>query len=124
MRGKGVVTIVSMNNQRPDVTDEEIGMRAFQIRKGRAVERAMDRLREGLRGEWAQFTMNEVEAIGWVLGELWAYKARDEWEELHFSKLSSADVRSVLLFAREITGHSRNSVDVLNDVYDLIVSKS
>lgn len=119
-----MVTIVSMSNQRPDVTDEEIGMRAFQIRKGRAVERAMDRLREGLRKEWAQFTMNEVEAIGWVLGELWAYKARDEWEELHFSKLSVADVRNILVFAREITDHERNSVDVLNDLYDLIVAKS
>ncbi len=114
---------MDMSSQRPDVTDEEIGMRTFQIRKARAVERASDRLRQGLGSEWASFSMQEIEALGWVLGELWAYVARDEWEELHFSKMGIADVRRMLGFARELAKHERNAVDVLQDAFALIQSK-
>jgi hypothetical protein len=114
---------MGMGNQRPDVTDEEIGMRTFQIRKARAVERAMERMRQGLRSEWSLLSHAEIEALGWVLGELWAYAARNDWEDLHFSKLTSADVREILGFAREIANHDRNSVDVLQDVYKVVLSK-
>lgn len=114
---------MSMNNQRPDVTDEEIGMRTFQIRKAQAVERATERLRQGLGTEWAKFTGPEIEAIGYVLGELWAYIAHTEWDDLKFSTLSITDVRRILNFARELVGHKRNSVDVLQDVHALIVEK-
>ena len=113
---------MSMNNQRP-VTDEEIGMRTFQIRKARAVERAMERMRQGLKSEWSLLSLAEVEALGWVLGELWAYVARAEWEDLHFSKLTSADVREILGHAREIANHERNTVDILQDIYKVVLSK-
>jgi hypothetical protein len=115
---------MSMNNQRPDVTDEEIGMRTFQIRKARAVERAMERMRQGLKSEWSLFSLEEIEALGWVLGETWAYVARTEWEDLHFSKLDPMDVRVILGHAREVANHERNTVDVLNDVYKVVIAKS
>jgi len=115
---------MGMNDRRPDVTDEEIGMRTFQIRKARAVERAMDRMRQGLKSEWSLLSIAEIEALGWVLGELWAYVARTEWEDLHFSKLTTADLREILGFAREIANHDRNTVDVLMDVHKLVLSKS
>jgi hypothetical protein len=114
---------MSMGNQRPEVTDEEIGMRTFQIRKAQAVERATARLRQGLGPQWAKLTGPEIEALGYVLGELWAYIAHSEWEDLHFSTLSSGDVKRILGFARELVDHKRNSVDVLKDVYALIVEK-
>jgi hypothetical protein len=114
---------MNMNNQRPDVTDEEIGMRTFQIRKARAVERAMERLRQGLKDEWSYLSMAEIDALGWILGELWAYVARDEWEDLHFSKLNLTDVRAILGFAKEIANHQRNSVEVLTDTASLIEAK-
>lgn len=113
---------MGMNNQRP-VTDEEIGMRTFQIRKARAVERAMERMRQGLKSEWSLLSLAEVEALGWVLGELWAYVARAEWEDLHFSLLKTEDVRTILGYAREIANHERNSVDVLQDVYKVVIAK-
>ncbi|MDO8964698.1 MAG: hypothetical protein Q7W30_09440 [Coriobacteriia bacterium] len=114
---------MSMNNQRPDVTDEEIGMRTFQIKKARAVERALERMRNGLKTDWAKFSEPEIETLQWILGEVWAYVARAEWEELHFSLLTLTDARKILNFAREITKHSRNSVDVLQDVYAVVAAK-
>ncbi len=114
---------MNMNNQHPDVTDEEIGMRAFQIRKGRAVERAVERIRHGLGADWSRLSLAEIEALNWILGEMWAYCARADWEELHFSKLKMADIREILGRAREIAKHERDSVTVLEDAYKLVLSK-
>lgn len=113
-----------MGNQRPDVSDEEIGMRTFQMRKARAIERAMERLRKGLDLEWAKFSNAEIEALGYIFGELWAYVAHDEWDRLRFSTLDTTDVRRLLNLARELVNHRRNSVDILQDANTVIVGKS
>jgi hypothetical protein len=114
---------MSMSNQRPEVTDEEIGMRTFQIKRARAVERATDRMRQGLKGDWTKFSEPEVETLQWALGEVWAYVAHTEWDELRFGLLTITDVRKILNFGRELMQHSRNSVDVLNDVYDVVKAR-
>ena len=114
---------MSMNNEHPDVSDEEIGMRTFQMRKARAVEHAMERVRKGLSSEWAKFSNAEIESLGFVFGELWAYIAHAEWEELKFSTLTVTDVRRILNYSRELVNHTRNSVDVLQDVNTGIVAK-
>ncbi len=108
---------------RPDVNADALGMRTFQLRKARATERAMERLRQGMKADWALLSNAEIEALSWVFGELWAYVARAEWDELHFSKLKYADVRSILNYAREIANHTRDSVDVLNDTYKVVAAK-
>lgn len=114
---------MGMNGQRPDVSEEEIGMRTFQLHKASAVERATQRMRQGLGVEWTKFSNPEIEALGYVLGELWAYIAHSEWDDLHFSLLGVTDTRRILNFARELVTHKRNSVEVLQDVHALIVSK-
>lgn len=110
-------------NNRPDVTDEDIGMRTFQLKKTRAVERATERMRTGLKGEWANLTTQEIEELEWILGELWAYVARAEWMDLHFGKLTMHDVRTILKYGRELRKHSRNAVDVLTDVDAVVRAK-
>ena len=37
-----------MYDRHPDVTDEDIGIRAFKVKKAKAVERAIERIRHGL----------------------------------------------------------------------------
>ena len=111
---------MNMQGNRPDVTDEEIGMRTFQLRKARAIERAMERLREGMKDDYASLAHAEIEALSWIFGELWAYVARDEWQDLHFGNLSMHDVRTILKYGRELRKHSRNAVDILNDVADVV----
>lgn len=113
-----------MSVNRPDISDEDIGMRAFQLRKAKAVERAIERLRHTLRHEWASLTGAEIEELEWVLGELWAYVARNEWENLRFGLLTMADVHAILKLGRELRKHSRNAVEVLTDVDVLIRSRS
>jgi hypothetical protein len=111
-------------NGKSEVTGEELGMRAFHLRKARAVERAMERLRRGLGGGYATLTHTEMETVSWIFGELWAYVARVEWDDLHFSNLALDDIRTILGHAKEIADHDRNSVDVLQDVYDVVAAKA
>ena len=112
-----------MTTQRPDVTDEDIGMRTFQLRKAKAVERAVERMRQGLKQEWSGLTTHEIEEIEWMLGELWAYVARAEWDELRFGHLSMHDLRQILHHGRDLRKHTRNAVDILTDVADLVKAK-
>ena len=73
-----------MYDKHPDVTDEDLGIRAFQIKRGKAVERAIELIRHGLGKSWSELTAEEIEELEWVLGELWAYVARAHWEDMRF----------------------------------------
>jgi hypothetical protein len=109
-----------MSVNRPDVTDEDIGMRAFQIRKAKVVERAVERIRHAQKQDWPTLTSPEIEELEWVLGELWAYVARDDWDSLRFGMLSMVDIRTILKLGRELRKHSRNAVEVLTDVAQIV----
>ncbi len=112
-----------MSRQRPDITDEDIGMRAFQIKKARASERAIERLRHGLGDSWSQLSSHDIEELDWLFGELWAYIARDEWDDLHFGKLEMTDLWRILALGRELRKHARSSVDTLSEVGSIVAAK-
>ena len=113
-----------MNGNKPDVTDEDIGMRTFEIRKERAVERAVERMRRGLGDYWNRLTQTEIELLSWSLGELWAFEDRADWENLHFSKVSGRDVRSILSLAKELAARTRPTVDLLKDIEQVVYQRS
>lgn len=89
----------------PEVTDEEIGMRAFQLRKSRAVEHAMERIRQGLGPDWATLSIKDIETLNWALGQVWAHLARPQWAEIRFTSLSMEQARSMIGIAKRIMGH-------------------
>lgn len=113
-----------MNSKRPDVTDEELGIRTHKLRRAQAVQREIERVRHSLKREWASLTDREIEEFEWILGELWGYTARDEWEDLRFGHLQMHDVRKMLLFGRELRKHSRNAVDILADVKQVVADRA
>ncbi len=113
-----------MQNRRPDVTDEDLGIRTHKLRQAQAVQREIERVRHGLKRDWATLTDHEIEEFEWVLGELWAYTPREEWEDLAFGLLQMHDVRKMLLFGRELRKHSRNAVDVLADIKKVVVDRA
>lgn len=113
-----------MSRNRPDVTEETIGMRTFQLRKAKAVERATDRIRQGLQEDWGMFTQRDLADLDNLLGELWAYEKRDDWEALHFSKLTAEDIQVMLKYSRELQEEgSHNTVGTLMAVGELVRSR-
>ncbi|MBF4509607.1 MAG: hypothetical protein ISP10_03885 [Aeromicrobium sp.] len=114
-----------MGNTRPDISEEDIGMRAFQIRKAKAVERSLDRARKGLGTGWGAFTQRDLSDLGWIIGELWAFEKRADWEDLHFSKLTSEDVTEIIALARQLRENDTHSmVDTLERVGDIVRVRS
>lgn len=113
-----------MTNQRPDVTDEDLGIRTHKLRQAQAVQREIERVRHNLKREWAALTDHEIEEFEWLLGELWAYTPREQWEDLRFGHLQMHDVRKMLLLGRELRKHSRNAVDILRDLRQVVEDRA
>lgn len=109
-----------MNGNRPDTTDEDIGRRAFQLRKEKATERAIDRLRQGIKSDWAMFSQHDIADLNWIIGELWAFEKRLDWEDLHFSKLTTEDTQAIIALGRELKENSQHSVETLERVGEII----
>lgn len=112
--------VQAMYDRHPDVSDEDLGIRAFQIKRAKAVERAIERLRHGLGDSWKDLTGEEIEEIEWVFGELWAYVARAEWDELRFGRLTVSDVIKILTLGSQMRRHARPSIEVLREVEQLV----
>ena len=109
-----------MYDRHSDVSDEDLGIRAFHIKKAKAVERAIERLRHGLGDQWKELTSEEIEELEWVLGELWAYIARAKWDELRFGGLSMGDVIKILTLGSQMRRHARPSIEVLREIAAMV----
>jgi hypothetical protein len=110
--------------ERPEINDEELGIRACQLRRAQAVERAIQRVRHGLEGGWKELTSEEIEELEWVLGELWAYLSHAVWDDLHFGLLDLHDVLKILTFGSQLRRHARASIEILRDVEAVIEAKT
>jgi len=115
---KGVLPI--MYDRHPDVSDEDLGIRAFQIKRAKAVERAIERIRHGLGAGWKDLNNGEIEELEWVLGELWSYVAREDWDELHFGRMTMSDIIKTLTLGSQMRRHARPSIEVLREVEALV----
>jgi hypothetical protein len=112
-----------MYDKHPDVTDEDLGIRAFQIKRAKAVERSVQLIRHGLAGSWAELTTEEIEELEWVLGELWAYVARAHWDELHFGRITMRDIVKILTLGSQMRRHARGNIEILREVDEIITAE-
>lgn len=111
-----------MYQRQPDVSDENIGIRAFKVKRAKAVERAIERLRHGLDTSWKDLTDDEIEELEWMLGELWAYVSRPQWDAMRFGHMSMGDVVRILTLGSQLRRHARPGVDILQEAHALIKS--
>jgi hypothetical protein len=108
-----------MNSKRPDVTDEDIGRRTVEIRRSRAVDRAIERLRKGVGTSWKQLTTRDVERLRWGLGELWGYIPHSDWEDIRFSMLRVEDAKELLELCAELAD-SHTTTIVLDRMAEML----
>jgi hypothetical protein len=113
-----------MNSQRPDVSDEDLGIRAFKLQKAKAVERAVQRIRHGLGASWNELTAEEIEELEWVLGEVWSYVARHDWDSMYFGRLTLRDVIKMMTLGSQLRRHARGNVEILREVRAIIDSEA
>jgi hypothetical protein len=80
----------------PDVTSDERGRRIFQIHKEKAVETAVEKIRQNLGPDWAIFSREETTTLEWILGEAWVSVERSVWEQSSFTRLARSDVEEII----------------------------
>ncbi len=85
-----------------EIHDEEIGMRAFQIKKEKSVERAIEKIRHKLNKSWSQITTEQIELLRWALGEIWASHRRGDWDDVSFSSIKLSDILKITKIADEV----------------------
>lgn len=104
------------------ITDETLGIRLHEVDRQRAVERALERIRNGLKADWTYLTGDDIANLRWLLGELWSIQDRDEWEQLHFSKLEFEQVRWLAGLGDRLRRHGTNKMVGLQSALALIAS--
>ena len=117
----GVMRVYDHN---PDVNDENLGIRAFQIKRAKAVERSMQLIRHGLQAQWGELNTDEIEELEWVLGELWAYVARAHWDDLRFGLLTMRDIIKILTLGSQMRRHARSNIEILREIDAIISSET
>jgi len=88
----------------PDVTSDERGRRIFQIHKEKAVETAVEKIRQNLGPDWAIFSREETTTLAWILGEAWVSVERSVWEQSSFARLTRGDVEEIIRIGNAVKG--------------------
>lgn len=103
-------------------TDESLGIRLHEVNRQRAVDRAVERMRYGLKADWDYLTLDDIGNLRWLLGELWSTRDRAEWEQLHFSKLGLDAARRLVGVGDRLRRHRTNKVSALESAMEVITS--
>jgi hypothetical protein len=86
----------------PDVTSDERGRRIFQIHKEKAVEAAVEKIRQSLGREWATFSQEDDGILTDILGETWVAVERSVWEKASFTRLSKQDIEQIIRAGKDV----------------------
>jgi len=107
----------------PEVRDEEVGRRLFQIHKEKAVEVALEKIRRKMPLEWKSFTSSDVDILKYILGEVWVCIKRSEWEAISFAKLTKKDLEAILHVAKQVSNKEKPEKVAVDEVCYAIMSK-
>ncbi|MFH1736618.1 MAG: hypothetical protein ABH838_01840 [Actinomycetota bacterium] len=92
---------------RPDVSDEDVGMRSWHIQREKAVERAVEKIRHKLNANWKDIKTEDIDVLNWILSEVWGFVGRNEWEDFSFSGLSLPDVLKIVRLGKQVINHEK-----------------
>lgn len=104
----------------PEVTREEMGRRLFMVRKEKAVESAIDIIRQKLGQDGITIPVSDIEALQGILGEMWVLLSRSTWEQYSFSRLKKADITEIISIGRgwrEKKLTEQQAVDAFNRIF-------
>jgi predicted DNA-binding protein (UPF0278 family) len=83
-------------------TDDNLGRRLFQVRKEKAVEEALEKIRRGSTVQWNSISPTDSDILKDVLGEIWTSIERHRWSAYRFSKVSAQDLKSLIILGKEM----------------------
>ncbi|HVN66715.1 MAG TPA: hypothetical protein VMT31_08900 [Methanomicrobiales archaeon] len=100
----------------PDVSDQERGRRVFQIQKEKHAEEALEKVRKNLGEGWKRFTLTEIRALKFILGETWVFVDRKAWEGFSFARLSRDDLEEILAIGKAVERKEKTEHEASDEV--------
>lgn len=105
---------------RPDLNDEDIGIRSFHLQREKAVERAVEKIRQKTADNWKDFGKKDIEILHWTLGEVWSFAGRHEWEEFPFSALTLPQVLKIIHIGDQILNHEKKGYQGFEEIHNML----
>ncbi|MFH1288787.1 MAG: hypothetical protein ABII25_08860 [bacterium] len=106
-----------------NISDEELGIKSFHLRRGRVVEQSIEKIRQKLGNDWKEFTYTDTQTLHWILGEVWSFIARDNWDKILFSELELKDIKNILVIAEAIMQHKKIGGTGLEEINKILNAK-
>jgi hypothetical protein len=92
------------------IDDEELGIESYHVKRQQAVERAMEKARRAIPDTWKQLSQNDLEVLNWILGEIWAFSGRAQWDEINFSCMTLPAIVKVIQVGDQVM-HGEKGAD-------------
>lgn len=105
-----------------DVNDENVGIRHFQIRKEKAVERAVEKIRYKLNDQWNSINSHDIDIFQWALGETWATMSYYDWEHINFSYIYMKTIKMIIILGKKVLAHEVLGTKAFNKIHELLTS--
>ncbi len=110
--------------RKPDLTDEDVGIQAFKLRKEKAVERAMEKIRRSLGRSFLKFTREDVQNLEWGLGECWTMVGFYEWDSIAFSSLKLEEINQIISITQDIVKHRIKGKTGIEKIRSILTKKT
>jgi hypothetical protein len=86
----------------PEVTDDEVGRRIFQLNRERHVEESIEKVRRSLGEAWKMFSPDDINLLKYMLGETWVAMERRDWNACSFTMLAQKDVKEIIEIGKRV----------------------
>jgi hypothetical protein len=104
----------------PEITADERGRRVFQIRKEKAVEGAVEKIRLNLAQDWMLYSISDIDLLHSVLGEAWVAMDRRTWGLCAFTRLTKPDIERILGIAKNMQKRKEPHTTAITQVIEIL----
>jgi hypothetical protein len=104
----------------PEVTEDERGRRVFQIHRARAVETAIEKIRQNMGQDWKLYSALDIDSLKFIIGECWIFMDRRNWERCTFTRLSKNELDSLIKIGKEIKRDERLEGDAVREAIEIL----
>ena len=117
---KPVLSIITQGEGMPDVTSDERGRRIFQIHKEKAVETAVEKIRQSLGHEWTTFSQEDARTLTDILGEAWVSVERSVWEQASFTRLTRQEIEEIIRIGNAVKNKKIREEAAINEICTIL----
>ena len=117
---KPVLSIITQGEGMPDVTSDERGRRIFQIHKEKAVETAVEKIRQSLGHEWTTFSQEDARTLTDILGEAWVSVERSVWEQASFTRLTRQEIEEIIRIGNAVKNKKIREEMAINEICTIL----